>query len=82
MAQGSGHPRAPQPGVERDQTERSPDQASRRLRHHPPAPLGASAPPPGAHHALADTLTALLEGAAAGQALWAVFVRSLDSGRE
>ena len=40
----------------------------------------AGAPPQGTHHTLADRLTALLESAEAGPALWAVFVRSLDSG--
>ena len=40
----------------------------------------AGAPPPGTHHALADRLTALLESPETEQALWAVFVRSLDSG--
>ena len=38
------------------------------------------APRPGTPHALAARLTALLEGAEAERALWAVFVRSLDSG--
>ena len=36
--------------------------------------------PPGLHHALADTLAGLLESAETQQVLWAVFVRSLDSG--
>ena len=40
----------------------------------------AGAPPSSPHHALADRLTALLEGDEAEQALWAVFVRSLDAG--
>ncbi len=46
----------------------------------PPRAGGARVPPPGTHHALAERLTALLDGAAAEPALWAVFVRSLDSG--
>ena len=40
----------------------------------------AGAPPPATHHALADRLTALLESPETEQALWAVVVRSLDSG--
>ena len=51
------------------------------MRHYPAPPSSdAGAPPPGIHHALADTLTALLDGAETEQVLWAVFVRSLDSG--
>ena len=46
----------------------------------PPRSGDAGAPPPGIHHALAARLTALLEGVETQQALWAVFVRSLDSG--
>ena len=46
----------------------------------PPHSADAGPPPPGTHHALADRLTALLEGAETEQALWAVFVRSLDTG--
>ena len=46
----------------------------------PPRSGYAGAPRLRTHHALADRLTALLEGREAKQALWAVFVRSLDSG--
>ena len=46
----------------------------------PPRSAGAGPPPPGTEHALADRLTALLESAGTEQALWAVFVRSLDKG--
>ena len=45
-----------------------------------PRASNAGAPPASPHHALADRLTALLEGDEAEQALWAVFVRSLDAG--
>ena len=46
----------------------------------PPRSADAGPPPPGLHHALADRLTALLESAETEPALWAVFVRSLDTG--
>ena len=46
----------------------------------PPPRAGDASPPRGTHHALADRLTALLDSAATEQALWAVFVRSLDAG--
>ena len=46
----------------------------------PPRSGGAGVSRPSVHHALATRLTALLEGAEAEPALWAVFVRSLDSG--
>ena len=45
-----------------------------------PPRAGDASPPRGTHHLLPERLTALLEGAQAEQALWAVFVRSLDSG--
>ena len=46
----------------------------------PPPRAGDASPPRGTRHALADRLTALLDSAATEQALWAVFVRSLDAG--
>jgi len=47
---------------------------------HPPRSPDAAAPNPATPRALAGRLTAILETPEAGGALWAVFVRSLDSG--
>ena len=46
----------------------------------PPRSPATAAPTPVAPRALAGRLTAILETPEAGRALWAVFVRSLDSG--
>ena len=45
-----------------------------------PPRVGDTSSPPSTHHVLAYKLTALLENTETDQALWAMFVRSLDSG--